>query len=176
MTRIALVRIVSKTKTKTWSCLLCRPALSLVNAGYRFARTFGSRSGRVWPAVAQEFRGIASLLPLINYDLASPWSQWVYATDASDGARGGCGVTRRWCDPEDVAAAGSCAERWRFSAEEFCSVDQCWLKVSGKLTKRSGLESKMCTKKIVLTCIPPLWEGCKRVFGHCLLIALPSNM
>ena len=30
----------------TWSCLLRRPALSLINAGYRFARTFGPRSGR----------------------------------------------------------------------------------------------------------------------------------
>ena len=31
-------------------------------------------------------------------------------------------LTRRWCDPVDVAAAGSCAERWRFSAEEFISA------------------------------------------------------
>ena len=38
----------------TWSCLLRLPALSLINAGYRFARTFGPRSGRLWPAVAQE--------------------------------------------------------------------------------------------------------------------------
>ena len=88
----------------TWSC-------------QRFAHTFGPRGGRVWPAVAQEFRWIASPLPLLNCDLASPWSLWVYAADASGGARGGYGVTRRWCDPEDVAAAGSCAERWRFSAE-----------------------------------------------------------
>ena len=40
----------------TWSCLLRRPALSLINAGYRFTRTFRPRSGRVWPAAAQEFR------------------------------------------------------------------------------------------------------------------------
>ena len=33
----------------TWSCLLRRPALSLINAGCRFARTFGPRNGRVWP-------------------------------------------------------------------------------------------------------------------------------
>ena len=74
----------------TWICLLRRLALSLINAGYRFARTFGLRSsGRVWPAVAQEFRWIASLLPLLTCNLASPCSSWVYATDASGGARGG---------------------------------------------------------------------------------------
>ena len=61
----------------TWSCLLRRPALSLINAGYRFARTFGPRSGWVWPAVAQEFRWIASLLSLVTCNLASLWSPWV---------------------------------------------------------------------------------------------------
>ena len=72
----------------TWSCLLRRPALSLINAGYRSARTFGPRSGRVWPAVAQEFRWIASQLPLLTCNLASPWSPWVYATDANRGTWG----------------------------------------------------------------------------------------
>ena len=38
------------------------------------------------------------------------------------GAHGGYGVTRRWCDPVDTAAAGSCTERWRSSAEEFISA------------------------------------------------------
>ena len=79
----------------TWSCLLRRPALSLINAGYRFARTFGPRSRRLWPAVAQEFRWIASLLPLFTCNLVSPWSPWVYAAVASGGVRGGYGVTRR---------------------------------------------------------------------------------
>ena len=106
----------------TWSCLLSRPALSLINAGYRFARTFGPRSGRLWPAVAEEFRWIASLLPLFTCNRASPRSQWVYASEASGRARGGYGVPRRLCDPVDVAAAGSCAERRRFSAEEFVSA------------------------------------------------------
>ena len=31
-------------------------------------------------------------------------------------------VTRCWCHPVDAAATGSCAERWRFSAEEFISA------------------------------------------------------
>ena len=106
----------------TWRRLPRRLALSLINAGYRFARTFGPRSGRVWPAVAQEFRYIASLLPLLTCSLASPWSPWVYATDASGDARVGYGVTPRGCDPDTVAAACSCAGRWRFSAEEFISA------------------------------------------------------
>ena len=50
----------------TWGSLLRRPALSLINAGYRFARTSGPRSGRVWNAVAQEFCWIASSLPLFT--------------------------------------------------------------------------------------------------------------
>ena len=49
-------------------------------------------------AVAQEFRWIASLLPLLTGNLASPWSLWVYVTDASGGTRGGFGVTRRKCE------------------------------------------------------------------------------
>ena len=89
----------------TWSCLLRRPALSLVNAGYRFARTFGPRGGWVWPAVAQVFRGIATLLPLLNYSLPRSQSPWVYATDASGGVRRGHGATRRRCDLKEVAAA-----------------------------------------------------------------------
>ena len=106
----------------TWSCLLRRPALSLINAGYRFARAFGPRSGRLWPAVTQELRWISSLLPLLSCNLASPWSPWVYATDASGGTHGGYEVTRRLCDPVHTTAAGSCAERRRFSAEEFISA------------------------------------------------------
>ena len=58
----------------TWSCLLRRPVLSLNNAAYRFARTVGTRRGRVWPAVGQEFRWIVSPLLLLTCNLASPWS------------------------------------------------------------------------------------------------------
>ena len=150
----------------TWSCLLRRPALSPINAGYRFARTFGPRSGLVWPAVAQEFRWIASLLPLRNCNLTSPWSPWVCATDASGGARGGYGVTRRWCDPEDVAAVGRCAERWRFSAEEFVSARRSVLvDCERKAHKALWLGSEDVPKReIVLTCIPRLRVARKRCF------------
>ena len=73
----------------------------------------GGRSG------IQVDRVIASTLDVCN--LATPWSP-VYATDASGRAQGGNGVTRRWCDPGDAAATGSCAERWGFLAEEFNSA------------------------------------------------------
>ena len=99
----------------TCSCLLRRPALSLINGEYGFARTFGPRSGRLRPAIAQEFKWIASLLPLLTCKLATPWSPWVCAADASGRAHGSYGVT-------NAAATGCCAERWRFSAEEFISA------------------------------------------------------
>ena len=102
-----VAEIINRT---TWICLLRRPALSLINAGCRRARSFGPRSGRLWPSVAQEFPWIASLLPLRTCNLVSPWSPWVYAADASGGAHGGYGVARCWCDPLDAAAAGSCAD------------------------------------------------------------------
>ena len=44
------------------------------------AGSHGGRSGRVWPAVAPEFRWIASSLALLTCNLASPSSPWVYAT------------------------------------------------------------------------------------------------
>ena len=68
---------------------------------------------------------LSSMLGIVLHvhsdNLASPWSPWVCAADAS-GSTWGHGVTRRWCDPLDAAAAGSCAERWRFSAKEFISA------------------------------------------------------
>ena len=42
--------------------------------------------------------------------------------------------------------------------------------------KCSGLESEMCTKKNLLTCILLLWRACKRVFSQRLLIGMPSKM
>ena len=146
--------------------------LSLVNAGYRVSRTFGPRSGRLWPAVAQEFRWIASLLPLSTCNLASPWSPWVYATDAS-------GVTRRSCDPVDAAAPDSCVERWRFLAEEFNSARRSVLvEHERKVHKASWrvVELKTYTKFVVLTCILLWMETCKIVLTQCLMIALSSKM
>ena len=146
----------------TWSCLLRRP-LSLINAGYRFARTFGPRSGRVWPAVAQQFRWIASLLPLLTCNLASPWSPWVYATDASGGALRGYGVARRKCDPESVAAAVSCAERWRFSAEEFISAQRSVLIENERKAQKAAWLVVVNSYMNVLTCILPCWEHAREL-------------
>ena len=161
----------------TWSCLLRRPALSLINAGYRFARAFGPRSGRLWPAVTQELRWISSLLPLLSCNLASPWSPWVYATDASGGTHGGYEVTRRLCDPVHTTAAGSCAERRRFSAEEFISARRsAWASMSGKCRKPVGLGSKTHTKFVVLTCILLCLETCGRISTQRPMIALSSKL
>ena len=80
---------------------------------------------------------------LLSCNFASSWSPWFYATDASGGTHGGYGFTRRLCDPEDTAAAGSCAELWRLSAEEFISARRSASgELSGKCRKPVGLESK----------------------------------
>ena len=94
------------------------------------------------------------------------------------GSRGGYGVTRRWCDPVDASAAGSCAERWRFSAEEFISARRSvTVENERKVRKKPvGLESRTYTKLIVLTCIPPWLVTCRRIFSQCLMIALPSTI
>ena len=152
----------------TWGCLLRRPALSLINAGYRFARTFGPRSGRLWLAVAHEFKWIASLLPLLTCNLASPWSPWVYATDASGGAHGGFGVTRRWRDPVDAAATGSCGERWRFPAEEFISARRSALvelELEAQKTSWLGVEDIREAGRVDLH---PRWVGDMRESFHAM--------
>ena len=54
----------------------------------------------------------------------------------------GYGVTRRWCDPVDATAAGSCAERWRFSAEEIISARRSALVEHEQCKKASWLGVK----------------------------------
>ena len=67
----------------------------------------------------------------------------VYATDISGGTHGRYLFTRRLCDPVDTATAGSCAERWRSSAEDFISARRSALgELNGKCRKPAGLESK----------------------------------
>ena len=116
------------------------------------------------------------MLQLFTCNFASPWSLWVHAADASGGARVGYGVTRRWCDPVDATAAGSCAERWRFSVEEIISARRSALVEHEQCKKPVGLESKTYTKLIVSTCIPLWLVTCKRIFRQCLMIALSSKM
>ena len=160
----------------TWSCLLRRSALSLINARYRFVRTFEPRNGRVWPVVAQEFRWVAALPPLLNCSPVSAWSPWVYVTDASGGLRRGYGVTRRQCDLKDVADAGWCAERWRLLLRTLLEpvVRFSW-RVKGRRPKPFRLESKMLTNVVELTCTRLWWEACKQTFSHFLSFALPST-
>ena len=145
----------------TWSCLLRRPAMSLPEAG-----GYGPRSPRN-----------SALLPLFTCNLASPWLPWVHATDASGGARGGYEVTRRWCDPVVAAAAGSCAERWRFLRKSLPALDvRLWAGMSGKCRRPAGFEPKRHTKSVVLTCILLWLEIRKKIFTQCLMIALSPKI
>ena len=77
----------------TWSCLLRRPALSLNNAGYCFARTFGPRSGpatacrRASTPMDRVIAATSHLQPCQPLVAVGP------ATDASGGTHGSYGVT-----------------------------------------------------------------------------------
>ena len=105
----------------TWSCLLRRPALSLINARESFSAHFWT-SKRVGMARSHSGIPLDCVVTAASHLQSGQSSPLVYATDASGGARGGYGVLRRKCDSGTVAAAGSCAERCSFSAEEFISA------------------------------------------------------
>ena len=79
----------------TWSLLLRRPELSLVNARYRFARTFGPRSG--WVSLDSDGLLRCCRCSIVALPVHGPLG-FTCATDASGGTRGGSGVARRRCD------------------------------------------------------------------------------
>ena len=149
----------------TWSC-------------QRFAHTFGPLAGGYGPRSPRNFDGLrhhcrfsTAILPalgLCGYMLRMPRVGHVGATELRV-----AGVILRMLRRQAAVRSGGGFRRNNLSA----LVDQCWLKVGGESTQKPpGLDSKKCTKKIVLTCIRPLWEARKRVFSQCLLIALPSKM
>ena len=90
-----------------WSCLLRRPALSLINAGYRFARTFGPRSGRLWPVVVQGLH----LQPCQSLVIVGPCYKLPLVVHVGAMELRVAAVIQ-WM----LLAAGSCAERWKVSA------------------------------------------------------------
>ena len=76
------------------SCLVSRQCWISFCTYLRTSCRAGMARGR--PGISMD----SSFLPLFTCNLASPWSPWVCATDASGGARGGYGGTRPLCDPK----------------------------------------------------------------------------
>ena len=113
-------------------------------------------------------RVIASTLDVCN--LATPWSPWVYATDASGRAHGGYGATRRWCDPGMRRRQGALQNGGGFRRKNLSALDdQPWSNLSWKLKKPLGLESRLFGKLVVLTCILLWLVTCGKVFIQRLL-------
>lgn len=89
-----------------------REALSIFGHVYSFVHRNGDpHKVPLWPTVRKEFDVWAGILPLIWRDYTSPWSEKVYAVDASEW---GLGCTTAHMDVKMVQQIGSFCERWRF--------------------------------------------------------------
>jgi len=81
---------VIETLIGYWShaCLFRRPAFSVLQEAYVFARTASTQPVALPPAVRSELLALACLAPLIATNLRAPVSDTVVATDAATGSRG----------------------------------------------------------------------------------------
>ena len=158
----------------TWNCLLRRLALSLITAGYRFARTFGSRSGRLWSRNSDGLRHCCrssrKTLPVLGHRgsmLRMPLVEHVGAMELHV-----AGVIQ-WLLRRQAAVRSDGGFLRRSSS---ALDDQFWSNMNAKCKKPVGLESKTYTKLIVLICIPLWLVTCRRIFRQCLMIELSSKM
>ena len=94
-TGMHMSRLVGKW---TWPVLVCRPALSVFSAVYRFIQAAGCRVFEIWGSVKRELQVMMGLAPLLFASLASEWLPSVVATDAS---ATGCGVVYTADESED---------------------------------------------------------------------------
>ena len=67
----------------TWAALVVRPALSVLNAVYRFVECSWHRRFVIWPTVRKELRLLVGLAPLLVARLSVPEFPYTVATDAS---------------------------------------------------------------------------------------------
>eukprot|EP00974_Lingulodinium_polyedra_P130764 11215119-Lingulodinium_polyedra.AAC.2 len=68
---------------------------------------------------------MAALLPLLSIECRRPWGPIAYCSDAEglgDDHFGGYGVCYRRVAPEEAAAAGRVAERWRYDVEDYVNA------------------------------------------------------
>eukprot|EP00973_Karenia_brevis_P095719 12428786-Karenia_brevis.AAC.1 len=105
----------------TWSCLVRREALSILDATYKFISQHRSAPAPIWSSVRTELRWARSVLPLLFSDIGQPWSPLVTATDASDL---GFGVCEKVEDPAEVGSVGRLAEKWRYIQEDTVKARQ----------------------------------------------------
>ena len=78
----------------TWNSRLRRPVLSIFSAVYRLSPAdIAIHHRRLYPLpprVQAELRATLGVVPLLYSDLAAPFSDLVYATDASSSGAGVC--------------------------------------------------------------------------------------
>ena len=104
----ALERVVGHC---TYCGLLNRGTLSVFHAVYKFIQKHYEQSAALWPSVKVEIRVFAGLMSFLVCDWTRPWSEVVYASDASEEGFGVCSA--RW-NALEAKNAGDVKERSRF--------------------------------------------------------------
>ena len=66
-----------------WAALVCRPALAIFGASYKFIAVANNREFEIWPSVRAELQAIIDIAPLLTVNLSCSWSPIAVATDAS---------------------------------------------------------------------------------------------
>ncbi|CAK0861196.1 unnamed protein product, partial [Prorocentrum cordatum] len=128
----------------TWTSLVRREALALLNTAYAFVEVNGVDLQELWPAVRRELWQVRRFLPLLACDLSAPWSSHVTCSDASEF---GLGVCRRRAPRSEVARIGRVSERWRYRVDGFQRAQESALRDEAEallLSYRHLLRSSSC--------------------------------
>ena len=99
----------------TAMALIRREGLAVFQGGPIFGSRHRHRHRRVWPAIERELKGAQSVIPLLTYNLTSPWTDSVYMVDASTW---GCGIFTAIASGEQLQSICAHSERWRFKHRE----------------------------------------------------------
>ena len=125
----------------TWACLAARPALSALNASYRFIECARGRRFTLWATVSKELRALIGLAPLLFTRTSAGWFDRVVATDASSTGMGVVAARAQRApatvvsDETAAAVADECAwrtiarARWRDA--EHINVLECRALITG---------------------------------------------
>ena len=162
----------------TWSCLVCRPALAVLSASYRFAQRADRRVFTIWPSVVRELELLIGLAPFLQAELDQEWHPDIVATDASST---GLGVVAAYLNqtsvreaalslaatPQEAGALPGAlrAERWRtivssrWRDEEHINVLELRAVSTGLhwvLSRPSSIRRKLlflCDSQVVVGCL-----------------------